>query len=154
MIFLLIPGMIPYLGKGSLWTGIRQGSSNDIILLFWVFFLGHPKYPNTVDTDRKAHKEDMMHRPKWRGTFTHSRTAEQSLYRRQQMHSPQESTAFCTARSQNWESILVALYVRIYVNLLSQFPKMNAVTKVSNLKCSTTAIWSCSLLCIEYSFIT
>lgn len=65
--FLLIPAMIPYLGKGSLWTGISQGSSNDIILLFWVFFLGHPKYPNTVDADWKAHKEDMMHRPKWRG---------------------------------------------------------------------------------------
>lgn len=58
--------MIPYLGKGSLWTGITQGSSNDIILLFCIF-LGHPKYSNTVDADWKAHKEDMMHRPTWRG---------------------------------------------------------------------------------------
>lgn len=30
-------------------------------------FLGHPKYPNTVNADWKAHKEDMIHRPKWRG---------------------------------------------------------------------------------------
>lgn len=117
-------------------------------------FLGHPKYPNTVDADWKAHKEDMMHRPKWRGHIRTLKTPGQSLYRWQQTHSPRESTAFCTARSQNWESILDALYVRIYVNLLFQFPKMNEVTEASNLICSTTPIWFRSLLCFEYSFIT
>lgn len=42
----------------------------------YFYFLGHPKYPNTVDADWKAHKEDMMHRPKWRGyirTLKHTR---------------------------------------------------------------------------------
>lgn len=42
----------------------------------YFYFLGHPKYPNTVDADGKTHKEDMMHRPKWRGcirTLKHTR---------------------------------------------------------------------------------